>query len=407
MKSLLLASCAWLGFASAAQAADPIKIGIIAENSAISGIAIPNAAQIAADEINAHGGVDGRMIQIVAYDDHNSAADAVRAFQRLANEDKAVAVVGSYVSEVALALEPWSGRLKLPFITPGAASDELGKRIHADYDHLKYSFHGYLASAFLAQSVCDAGKDLLVGQLHLKTAAIFSEDAAWTTPLDAGYEACLPKIGIQVVDHVRFNPDTTDFTPIFNRIEAKKPDVMITGISHVGVQPTVQWATQQVPLPMFGISSQATSSTFWKDTNGQTEGVVLQLIAMDTVATTPKTIPFAQAYTRKYGITPAYTGYTTYDEVYLIADAIKRAGGTEPDKLVDAMEKSDYVGTIGRIKFYGKDAPFTHAMQYGTDLVSGLVVQWHGGKQVPVWPLNLPGVEKMVFPSFVKTTATN
>ena len=406
MKSLLLASCACL-LAGAAYAADPIKLGVIAENSAISGIAIPNGVQVAVDEINAKGGVDGRQIQIVAYDDHNSAADAVRAFQRLANEDKVVAVIGSYTSEVALALEPWSGRLKLPFITPGAASDELGKRIHADYDHLKYSFHGYLASAFLAQAMCDAGKDLLVNQLHLKTAAIFSEDAAWTTPLDAGYEACLPKIGLQVVDHVRFNPDTTDFTPIFNRIEAKKPDVMITGISHAGVQPTVQWATQQVPLPMFGISSQATSSTFWKDTNGQAEGAIVQVIALDTVATTPKTIPFAQAYTKKFGITPAYTGYMSYDETYLIADAIHRAGSTDADKLVAAMETADWLGTVGHLKFYGKDDPFTHALEYGPDLLSGLVIQWHDGKQVPLWPLNLPGVQKMVFPSFVKSVATN
>jgi len=403
--TVLVASGA-LGFTSA-WAADPIKIGVIAENSTISGIPIPNAAQIAVEEINAAGGINGRMLEVVAYDDHNSAADAVRAFQRLASEDKVVAVIASYTSEVALALEPWSGRLKLPFITPGAASDELGKRIHADYDKLKYSFHGYLASAFLAQSVCDAAKDLLVDKLHMKTAAIFSEDAAWTTPLDAGYEACLPKIGLTVVDHVRFNPDTTDFTPIFNRIEAKKPDVLITGIAHAGVQPTVQWATQQVPFPMFGISSQATSSTFWKDTNGKTEGVMLQLAATDTVATTSKTIPFALKYTARYGITPAYTGYTTYDEVYIIADAIRRAGSTDPDKMVEAMEATDYQGTVGRMRFFGKDDPFTHALRYGPDDISGLFVQWQNGKQVPVWPKTVPGVQGLQFPAFVKTTATN
>ena len=136
-----------------AGAAEPIRIGVIAENSAISGIAIPNAAQIAADEINAAGGIDGRTVEIVAYDDHNSAADAVRAFQRLASQDKVQAVIATYTSEVALALEPWAGRLKLPTITPGAASDEITKRVHDDYAHLKYMFQGYFASSFLAQSV--------------------------------------------------------------------------------------------------------------------------------------------------------------------------------------------------------------------------------------------------------------
>ncbi len=392
--------------ATTAHAAEPIRIGVIAENSAISGIAIPNAAQIAADEINAKGGVDGRTIEIVAYDDHNSAADAVRAFQRAVSQDHVNAVIATYTSEVALALEPWAGRLKIPTITPGAASDDISKRIHGDYDHLKYFFHGYLASTFLSDSVCDAAKELLVDGLHMKTAVIMSEDAAWTAPLDAEYEKCLPKIGLKVLDHIRMSPDTTDFTPIYNGIEGKKPDVIIIGISHVGVQPTVQWANQQVPMPMFGVTSQGTSSTFWKDTNGATEGVVLQLVAADTVASTPKTIPFAQAYIKKYNITPAYSGYGAYDEVYYIADAIHRAGGTDPDKMVSALEATNWEGTVGRIQFFGKDDPATHAIKYGTDYVSGLVVQWQNGKQVAVWPSSVASA-KLVFPNFVKISATN
>ena len=139
-RTLLPALALALAVPAAAYAADPIRIGVIAENSAISGIPIPNAANIAADEINAKGGVDGRMIEIVAYDDHNSAADAVRAFQRAVSQDHVSAVIASYTSEVALALEPWAGRLHMPTITPGAASDDLSKRVHADYDHLKYFF---------------------------------------------------------------------------------------------------------------------------------------------------------------------------------------------------------------------------------------------------------------------------
>src|SRR5881409_3344145 len=131
----------------------------------------------------------------------------------------------------------------------------------------------------------------------MKTAVIFSEDAAWTTPLDAGYKECLPKIGLQVLDHIRSSPDTTDFTPIFNKIEGEKPDVIITGISHVGVQPTVQCKNQQVPIPMFGIASQATNATFWNDTNGATAGVLYQAVSGPGVAVTPKTLPFVDAFT--------------------------------------------------------------------------------------------------------------
>ena len=138
----------------------------------------------------------------------------------------------------------------------------------------------------------------------MKTAVIMSEDAAWTKPLDVGYEECLPKIGLKVLDHIRFSPDTTDFTPIFNKIEGAKPDVMITGISHVGVQPTVQWKNQQVPIPMLGISSQATNETFGKDTNDASDGVLYQGVSGPGVAVTPKSIPFAEAFKAKFGNYP-------------------------------------------------------------------------------------------------------
>ncbi|QAU45656.1 ABC transporter substrate-binding protein [Bradyrhizobium guangzhouense] len=395
------AAGALLAASGTAFAADPIKIGVIAEAQAIAGASIPQAAQLAADEINAGGGVDGRKIEIIGYDNHSSSADSVRAFQRAVNEDKVNIVIASYISEVVLALEPWASRLKTPFVTPGAASNEISKSVHAEYEKNKYTFHGYLTSAALALSVCDGAKDLLVDKMHMKTAVIMSEDAAWTKPLDVGYEECLPKIGLKVLDHIRFSPDTTDFTPIFNKIEGAKPDVIITGISHVGVQPTVQWKNQQVPIPMFGISSQATNETFGKDTNQAAEGVLYQGVSGPGVAVTPKSVPFAENFRKKFGNYPSYAGYTAYDEVYYIADAVKRGGSTDADKLVDALEKTDWEGTIGRVQFYGKDDPFTHSIKYGKGLITGLMLQWQDGKQIAVWPKDVAKAD-IKFPSFIK-----
>jgi branched-chain amino acid transport system substrate-binding protein len=383
-----------------AQSDAPIKIGVIAEAQAVAGSSIPQAAQMAADEINAAGGVNGRKIEIVTYDDHSSAAEAVRAFQRAANEDHVNAVIASYISEVVLALEPWTGRLKTVMVTPGAASDVITQNIAKDYNNLKYTFHGYLTSTSLADQVCDASKDLLVKDLHMKTAVVMSEDAAWTTPLDAEYLNCLPKAGLKVVDHIRFSPDTTDFTPIFNKIEGEKPDVIVTGISHVGVQPTVQWKQQEVPIPMIGVASQATNSSFWNDTNGATEGVLYQAVSGPGVAVTSKTLPFVAAFNKRYGNNPSYCGYTAYDEVYYIADAIKR-GGTDPDKLVDALEKTKFVGTIGTVEFKGKDTANPHALKIGGTTIPGLMLQWQDGKQINLWPANVAN-GKMKFPKFIK-----
>jgi branched-chain amino acid transport system substrate-binding protein len=389
-----------------AQSNDPIKIGVIAEAQAVAGSSIPQAAQLAADEINAAGGVNGRKIEIVTYDNHSSAPESVRAFQRAVNEDHVNAVIASYISEVVLALEPWTGRLKTVMITPGAASDVITQNIAKDYNNLKYTFHGYSTSTSIADATCDAAKDLLVNQLHMKSAVVMSEDAAWTTPLDEEYLKCLPNIGIKVLDHIRMSPDTTDFTPIYNKIEGEKPDVIITGISHVGVQPTVQWKQQEVPIPMFGVSSQATNSSFWQDTNGAVEGVLYQAFAGPGVAVTPKTLPFVAAFNKRFGNNPSYAGYTSYDEVYYIADAIKRAGSTDSDKLVDALEQTDYVGTIGRVQFKGKDSPNPHALKIGPETISGLMLQWQNGKQVNLWPTKVAN-GSLKFPAFIKLGSAN
>jgi branched-chain amino acid transport system substrate-binding protein len=389
-----------------AQDSNTFKIGVIAEVQAVAGSSIPQAAQLAADEINAAGGVNGKKIEIVTYDNHSSAAESIRAFQRAVNEDHVNAVIASYISEVVLALEPWSGRLKTVMVTPGAASDVITQNIAKDYDNLKYTFHGYLTSTSLADSTCAAAKDLLVGQLHMKSAVVMSEDAAWTTPLDAEYLKCLPDAGLNVLDHIRFSPDTTDFTPIFNKIEGEKPDVMITGISHVGVQPTVQWKQQEVPIPMLGVASQATNSSFWNDTNGATEGVLYQAVSGPDVAVTPKTLPFVNAFKAKFGNFPSYAGYTSYDEVYYLADAFKRAGSTDSDKLVTALEATDYVGTIGRIQFKGKDTANPHALKVGTGTITGLMLQWQDGKQVNLWPANVAN-GKLKFPKFIKVGSAN
>src|SRR5271163_2275376 len=407
---VLSASAAVLALAIAtpayAQSKDPIKIGVISEAQAVAGSSIPQAAQLAADEINAAGGVNGRKIEIISYDDHSTAPEAVRAFQRAVNEDHVNAVIASYISEVVLALEPWTGRLKTVMVTPGAASDVITQNIAKDYDNLKYTFHGYSTSTSIADAACDAAKDLLVTQLHMKSAVVMSEDAAWTTPLDAEYLNCLPKIGINVLDHIRVSPDTTDFTPIFNKIEGKKPDVILTGISHVGVQPTVQWKQQEVPIPMFGVSSQASNSSFWQDTNGAFEGVLYQSFAGPGVAVTPKTLPFVKAFQKRFGNFPSYCGYTAYGEVYYLADAFKRVRSDASDKLVEALEKTDYIGTIGRIQFKGKDSPNPHALKIGPDTITGLMLQWQNGKQVNLWPANVAN-GKLKFPNFIKLGSAN
>ena len=87
-----LIGCASLALAlsahpASAQSPDAIKIGVIGEESSVAGASLTKAAVMAADDINAHGGINGRKIEVITYDNHSSASDSVRAFQRAVSQD--------------------------------------------------------------------------------------------------------------------------------------------------------------------------------------------------------------------------------------------------------------------------------------------------------------------------------
>lgn len=380
---------------------EPIRIGVTAKFAQINGAAILNGARLAADEINAAGGIRGRRIDILTYDDQGSASDAILAFQRAVRQDRVHAMVGTFLSEIAIAMTPWAARLKVPYIVTGAGADQVGQLVHDNYPAYRYVFRTILSASLAAQGVCDSVRDLAGGQLRYKTAVLLSEDAAWTRSYDAFLKTCLPAAGLQIVDTIKVATDTNDFTPIFQRIEATRADVIVTGLGIVGNKPVVQWHNQQVPMLLMGYNAQAGASAFWTETSGATNGLVTFTSASEDSPLTPRTIPFARNYTARFSTTPASHSYATYDAIYLLKDAIERGGSTEADAMVAALETADFVGASGRIVFQGPGDRLTHDMKFGEGFVTGVAIQWQGGKQVTVWP---PGVAttRLSLPEFVR-----
>jgi branched-chain amino acid transport system substrate-binding protein len=359
-----------------------------------------NGAQLASGEINAKGGVNGRPIKLTVYDDQVKSAEAVQAFQRAVYNDHANAVVGSWISEIALSLAPWSARLHTIYITTGAASPKITQLVHDDYNTNKYVFQLKYNAIEMAQMVCSFAHDDLVQKLGYKTAYVASENAAWTEPLDEEYLKCLPSSGLKVVGHMRFSKDTDDFTPIFATIEKDRPDLLVTGWAHVGLKPTVQWHEQQVPVLIAGVDAQASTSDFWAQTNGATEGIITQAEGSPSPIT-PKTIPFVKAYEEMFHISPSYAGYTTYDTIYVLKNAMEKAKSVETDAVIEALEATSYTGVIGNIEFYDRTSPFAHGIKFGKGLATGVVLQWQKGELVTVWPKEA-ATGSLIVPSFVQ-----
>jgi len=387
------------GFSGASFASQPVRIGVIAPASAIDGKSIFHAAELAAKHINAAGGIDGRPVKLYKYDDHASTADAVRAFQRAVRQDHVKAVVGVFISEIALALEPWSGRLKTPLIISGAVSDDIGKQIHAHYKQFKYTFHTYINSVFVTKTACKYARDTIEKPYHVHRAVVLSENANWTKPVVKEYKKCLPSAGFKLVDVINLDPSTSDFTPIYNRIEGDHAQVIMAALAHVGVKPVVQWRQGQVPAIYAGISAQATSSNFWAATNGGANTVMTMTTGSSGVPVTPKTPAFYKAYKAAFHSEPAYNSYTTYDSFFILKNAIEGVKSGSYNSMVAAISHTNLEGVSGHLQFYGPNAKYTHDVRYNKSTV-GVATQWQNGKQVVVWPPRVAQA-KVRLPSFV------
>ena len=129
---------------------------------------------------------------------------------------------------------------------------------------------------------------------------------------------------------------------------------------------------------------EAQTSGFWEATGGKGEYVLTQNIYA-RVAITEKTIPFHDRFVDRFGESPIYTA-GTYDAIFVLKEAIERAGTIETDAVIDELKKTDFLGVGGRIVFTGMDSPYPQDLTWGPGYVTGLGTQWRDGKMLAVWP---------------------
>ena len=101
---------------------------------------------------------------------------------------------------------------------------------------------------------------------------------------------------------------------------------------------------------------------------------------------TPKATPFRNKYIDKWETLPIYTSCIAYDGLYIWKDAVERAGTFDSDAVVAELEKTDYVGTYGRIVFWGKDYKWPHDGKWGPDYATYTYVQSQDGELQHYWP---------------------
>ena len=389
-----------VGFPAGAQGAEQIKIGVIGPMKYVQGISHWNGALMAAEEINARGGVqvgDKRMrIQLIKADSNEflNITDATNAMERLITKDKVDFVVGGFRSEAVLVMQDIAMEHKRIFIGCGASHNKLCTRVAENYDFYKYWFReSPFNSSYLARTAfihLDFVADKLKRKLNIPKikVAVVAEKAMWAEPMVNYAQAYIAGKGMELAGVWRPSPVATDVTAELTAIDSSGAHIIFTVFSSsVGIPFARQAGELKIPAAQVGINVEASKDGFWQATQGMGNYVMAFNTYCRGVENNEKTKAFIEGYVKRFGETPSYTAATYSIIVTNLVPAIEQTGTLDPDKLVAFIEEHEHVGTASTIKWM-KDAQgrHLHDITWGPGYALTLGVQWQDGKLVGVWP---------------------
>ncbi len=396
----LAAFCLAIGMVLPAQAADVIKIGVIGPMNFVQGKDHWNGATMAAEEINAKGGVQvGKKkmkIELVKADSNEflNITDATNAMELLLTRDKVDFIVGGFRTEAVLAMQDIAMDYKKVFIGCGAAHPELCTRVANDYNRYKYFFRGtpfnsmfLVKTCFIQMATVGGIMKHALGIPKVKVAVV-AEKQVWADPMVAATQKTLPSLGMEEAGVWRPSQTATDVTAELSAIESSGAHVIFTIFSaSVGITFARQAGELKIPAAQVGINVEAQKDGFWKATQGMGNYVMTMNTYARDVEYNELTKPFVETYIKRYGEVPTYTADTYTAIKDAIVPVVEKVGSLDSDKVVAALEVYEHKTPSGKA-VYIKDEKgrHLHDLGWGPGLLTSLGVQWQDGKLVGVWP---------------------
>ncbi len=371
MKKLVAAAALTLG-AFGALAADPIKIGSVLSvtgPAAFLGDPELKTLQLYVDELNKKGGVLGRQLQLVHYDDGSDANKANGFAKRLLEDDKVDLMVGGTTTGATMSMAPLAEKSGTPFISLAGA-------VVIVEPVKKFVFKTPHTDRMAAEKVFEDMK-----KRGLSKVALLSETSGFGQSGKKETEGVAAKYGITLVANETYGPKDTDMSPQLTKIK-NTPGVQAVFVFGLGQGPAIvtkNFKQLGMNLPLYQ-SHGVASDEFLKLAGPAAEGVRLpspaQLIPGKLAAKDPQK-PVVTAYENTYKTAykqevSTFGGYA-YDGLMLAVDAIKRAGSTDKAKVRDAIEATKgFVGTSGTYNMSASD-------HMGLDLSAFRLLEVKGG----------------------------
>ncbi|PXX42399.1 ABC transporter substrate-binding protein [Undibacterium pigrum] len=347
-----------LGMAAASNAAEPIKIGVAGPftgGSAPMGVSMRDGVKLAVSEINAKGGVLGRQLQLVERDDEAKNERGVQVAQELINKEKVVATVGYINTGVALASQRFYQEAKIPVLNNVATGSVVTKQFVAPEHKDNYIFRTAANDTIQSAMIVD---EAVVKNKFTKV-AILADSTNYGQLGREDLEKTLGAKGIKPVAVEKFNIKDVDMTPQLLKAKQGGAQAVLT----YGIGPELAQIANGMEklgwkVPIIG-SWTLSMGNFLDNAGKNGDGATMpQTFIQDP--NTPKRKAFIEAYQKAYKVDrmpSAVSAAQGYDSIYLLAAAIKQAGGTDGVKVREALENLNEK-VEGVITTYNK--PFTH-----------------------------------------------
>jgi branched-chain amino acid transport system substrate-binding protein len=323
---------------------DKVRIGVfmsLTGSTANFGISSTNGIKMAADEINAAGGINGKQVDILVQDDRSDASEAATIVTKFVTQDQVHAILGEVASSRSIAAAPIAQNAKIPMLTPSSTNPEVTKK--GDFI-FRSCFIDPVQGAAIAQFAAKS--------LNAKTAAIMVDRKNdYSTGLEKVINETFTKMGGKIVATQSYQEGDQDFNAQLTSLKGSNPEVIFVPGYYNDVGLIAKQARDKgITVPLVG--GDGWDSVQLYAIGGSALNGCYFTNHYSPFDTDPKVQKFVSDYKARYNTTPDALAATAYDAAKIMFDAIKRANSLEGPAIRDALAATkDFPGVTGNVTF--------------------------------------------------------
>jgi len=339
-------------------------VGALTGPEAHYGSESQNGAQLAVEEVNAAGGVQGRQLVIRSYDSQSRPEEAVNAMTRLVTQDRALFVVGENQSSLSLAMAPAAAQGQVPMIAPSSTNPRVTT------EGGPYVFRVCFTDTFQGELLARFARETLKAE---RVGVLVDQKSDYALGLAKVFGTRFAALGGKIVAEETYSKGDTDFRSQLTRVKAERPEVLFIPGYYSDVGPMARQARE------LGMRAKLLGGDGWDSGErlGQLGGSAVEgaLYSTHFAADNPggRVQEFIAKYKARFGHVPDALGALGYDAARVGIDALRRSGGVGGPALREQIARTrDFDGITGRITL----GPDRDAVK------PAIIVKLHDGKPV-------------------------